>query len=121
MHIGKVLEPRYEIPSCTNVSSKIMPDIYEQEKMAIVNNLSKATSVALTTDGWTSRATESSLSVTAHYITAEWEMQSLVLQTRPLYESRTGTSLAQAEDKDSAIHGPKRRRQRYHYRCQGCH
>ncbi|KAJ8366496.1 hypothetical protein AAFF_G00353330 [Aldrovandia affinis] len=46
-------------------------------------------------DEWTSRPMESYVTVTAHYITAEWEMQSMVLQTRPLYESHTGTNLAQ--------------------------
>lgn len=38
---------------------------------------------------------ESYVTVTAHYITVEWEMRSLVLQTRPLYESHTSTNLAQ--------------------------
>lgn len=34
------------------------------------------------------------MTITAHYITAEWEIRSPVLQTRPLYESHTGTNLA---------------------------
>ncbi|KAI4791001.1 hypothetical protein KUCAC02_034269, partial [Chaenocephalus aceratus] len=56
-----------------------------------------ASSIALTTDGWTSRATESYLTVTAHYITPDcnWNMQSHVLQTRPLYEQHTSTNLAE--------------------------
>ena len=69
--------------------------LYEQEKTKIVDELSQASSVALTTDGWTFRATESYVTITAHYITEEWEMRSPVLQTRPLYESHTGTNLAQ--------------------------
>ena len=52
--------------------------------------------VALTSDGWTSRATESFLIVTAHYITSEWEMKSSVLQTQPLYESHTSKHLSEA-------------------------
>ena len=91
----KVLEPRYEIPSRTHFTTKIVPALYEEQKKIIVDELSKASSVALTTDGWTSRATESYVTVTAHYITAEWEIKSPVLQTRPLYESHTGTNLAQ--------------------------
>ncbi len=35
------------------------------------------------------------MTITAHFITADWEMRSLVLQTRPLYKSHTGTHLAQ--------------------------
>lgn len=90
-----VLEPRYKLPSRYHFTSQVVPDLYEQERKKIVGELSKASSVALTTDGWTSRATESYVTVTAHYITAEWEMRSPVLQTRPLYESHTGTNLAQ--------------------------
>ena len=55
----KVLEPRYEIPSRTHFTTKIVPALYEEQKKIIVDELSKASSVALTTDGWTSRATES--------------------------------------------------------------
>lgn len=88
-----VLEPRYEIPWRTHFSMKIVPELYEQENIKIVAELSQASSVALTTDGWTSRATESYVTVTAHHTTEEWEMRSPVLQTRPL--SHTGTNLAQ--------------------------
>ncbi len=94
-HMLKVLEPRYDIPSCTHFSEKIVPDLYEQDKKKVVDELSRASSVALTTDGWTSRGTESCVTITAHFITADWEMRSPVLQTRPLYESHTGTHLAQ--------------------------
>ncbi|XP_034034592.1 zinc finger BED domain-containing protein 1-like [Thalassophryne amazonica] len=94
-HLLNVLEPRYEIPSCTHFSEKIVPSLYEQEKLRIVTELSQAPSVALTTDRWTSRGTESYITVTAHYITENWEMRSPVLQTRPLYESHTSSNLAQ--------------------------
>lgn len=39
-------------------------------KNKIFADLSNASSIAITTDGWTSRATESYVTVTAHYITA---------------------------------------------------
>ncbi|XP_073491217.1 E3 SUMO-protein ligase ZBED1-like [Aquarana catesbeiana] len=94
-HMLKVLEPRYNIPSRTHFSEKIVPDLYEQEKKKVVDELSRASSVALTTDGWTSRGAQSYVTITAHFITADWEMRSPVLQTRPLYESHTSTHLAQ--------------------------
>jgi len=49
--------------------------------------------VALTGDVWTSIATNSYLTVTAHYLD-EWEMKSIVLGTLPLSESHTGVNLA---------------------------
>ncbi len=65
----KVLEPRYEIPSRTHFSIKIVPELYEQEKNKIAADLSDASSIAITTDGWTSKVTENYITVTAHYIT----------------------------------------------------
>ena len=64
----KVLEPHYELLSRTHFSMKIVPDLYEQENTKIVDKLSKASSVALT------KATESYVTVTAHYTTEEWDM-----------------------------------------------
>lgn len=57
--------------------------------------MSETRSVALTTDSWTSRATESYLTVTAHFITAEWEIKSHVLQTCPLESSHTSVNLGE--------------------------
>ena len=52
-------------------------------------------SVALTTDSWTSRATESYLTVTVNLITAEWEIKSHVFQTRPIESSHTSVKLGE--------------------------
>lgn len=50
-HMLKVHEPRYDIPSRTHFSEKIVPDFYEQEKKKGVDELSRASSVALMTEG----------------------------------------------------------------------
>lgn len=92
----KALEPRYTIPSRKHFSETAIPALYEETRRGIEKELSDTTSVALTTDGWTSRATESFLTVTVHYISSEWEMKSAVLQTRPLYESHTSEHLSEA-------------------------
>lgn len=91
----KTLEPRYSVPSRTTFSTKIIPDIYKTTRRGIEDDLAKTQSFALTTDGWTSRATESYLTVTVHYMSPDWEMKSAVLQTRPLYESHTSAHLAE--------------------------
>lgn len=72
-----------------------MPESYRQVKADVVKVLKGADSVAITTDGWTSRATQSYVTITAHVITAEWEMASFVLQTCPLFETHSGTNIAQ--------------------------
>ncbi|XP_051806127.1 E3 SUMO-protein ligase ZBED1-like [Acanthochromis polyacanthus] len=92
----KALEPRYKIPSRKHFSCTVIPALYEETRRRLVNELSDTACVALTTDGWTSRATESFLTVTVHYIPSEWKMKSSVLQTRPLYESHTSEQLSEA-------------------------
>lgn len=61
----------------------------------MVEVLRGADTVSITTDGWTSRATQSYISITAHVINAEWELAGFVLQTRPLLESHTGANIAE--------------------------
>ncbi|XP_077094330.1 E3 SUMO-protein ligase ZBED1-like [Siphateles boraxobius] len=90
-----VLEPRYNMPSRTHMRQTVVPSIYNQTRTLMEHELSAAPSVSLTTDGWTSRATESYLTVTAHFIDSDWKMKASVLQTRPLYEQHTSTLLAE--------------------------
>lgn len=94
-HMLKVIEPRYVVPSRPYFSQQVIPALYKQAHATVVHDLSKASAIALTTDGWTSRATESYLTLTSHYITPEWNIQSHVLQTRPIYEQHTSTHLAE--------------------------
>ena len=75
-----VLEPRYTIPSRQHFSDKTLPELYEKKKTELKSNLAEAVAVALTTDGWTSRATESYVTIACHYIDKEWKLQSNVLQ-----------------------------------------
>ncbi|GAA6086184.1 E3 SUMO-protein ligase ZBED1-like [Tachysurus ichikawai] len=72
-HLIKTLDPRYRLPSRTFFSTEIIPDLYEKTCNSIVYKLAQAQSLALTTDGWTSRATVSYLTVTVHYM-SDWEM-----------------------------------------------
>ena len=75
-----VLEPRYTIPSRQHFSDKALPELYEKKKTELKSNLAEAVAVALTTDGWTSRATESYVTITCNYINKEWKLRSNVLQ-----------------------------------------
>lgn len=88
------LDPKYVIPSRTYFSDTVIPDMYEQVKTEVLASLSKATQVSLTTDGWTSRATESYITITSCHITEDWTFQNYVLQTRYIGESHTGQNIA---------------------------
>ncbi len=70
-----VLEPRYHMPSRPHISQEVVPALYCEAKTKVLDGLKKAENVAITMDGWTSRACQSYITVTAHVITTEWEMK----------------------------------------------
>ncbi len=87
------MEPKYDPPSRSSLSERIIPAIYAQELVKLTTELGDVKWVSLTSDGWTSRMTEHYLSITAHYI-RDWKLKSKVLQTEAVYSSQTGENVA---------------------------
>ena len=77
-----LLEPRYELPKRKYFSQSLIPSLYETAKQKLTAELSRADSVSLITDGWTSRNIDSYVTITAHYMRDDWELRNCVLQTR---------------------------------------
>ena len=48
-----------------------VPKLYEEKKSAVLELLKSTERVALTCDGWTSRATDSYVTITSHFISNE--------------------------------------------------
>lgn len=88
------LEPRYDIPCRTHFSEKVIPKLYDETKSKVSEDLKQASFIALTTYSWTSRATQSYNTVTAHFI-HDWEMKSCVLQTTTMDKSHTAENLSE--------------------------
>lgn len=85
--------PKYNLPSrtyFTQLMEKKHRDITEKLKAV----LKQTECVALTTDIWTSVATEAYLGVTCHFLGEDWEMKSLSLTTMPLEERHTAANIA---------------------------
>lgn len=85
--------PKYNLPSrtyFTQLMEKKHRDITEKLKAV----LKQTECVALTTDIWTSVATEAYLGVTCHFLGEDWEMKSLSLTTMPLEERYTAANIA---------------------------
>ncbi|KAK1877141.1 Zinc finger BED domain containing protein 1 [Dissostichus eleginoides] len=89
------LEPKYAIPSRPYFSRTVLPALYQETKAKVSQSLKEAECISITTDGWTSRATQSYITVTAHVMTSEVEIKSFFLQTRPLFTSHTGLNIAE--------------------------
>ena len=87
------LVPNYRPPSTTHVSTLIRKD-YLDGKSVIVPQL-QGNIIALTTDIWTSRATQSFATTTAHFINKEWDLTSCVLETIHFPGHHTGISISE--------------------------
>ena len=90
----KTLDPRYPLPSRPHFSETVIPRLYEETVSKVKACLFMASVVALTTDGWTSHATESYVTITSVHITPDWELKNFVLQTRAMPDSHTGVNIA---------------------------
>ncbi len=53
--------------------------MYEDVKVKVKEAVQRAERVAITTGGWTSRATQSYITITAHTINRQWEIVTFVL------------------------------------------
>ena len=63
------------------------------EKAKLQSRLSDAQYISLTTDGWSSRNSESYITTTAHWLDGTWSLQSAVLRTTQLQQSHTSDNL----------------------------
>lgn len=75
----QVLEPKYTIPSRQTFSDKKVPELYNKVCIDVKNDV-RGNFVSLTTDGWTSRSTESYITITSCHINEDWLIKSYVLQ-----------------------------------------
>lgn len=90
----KDLDPRYELPSRRTIMRDMLPSLYREEIDKLNTELSKTSHVSITTDIWTSSQTQAFLSVTAHYVTDAFELQSAVLRTVHMTTNHTGENIA---------------------------
>ena len=89
------MEPGYRPPSRTHVA-KLVRARHQQGLELAKSALSTGVSgVALTTDIWTSKATQAFATTTAHFIDDGWELQSLCLEFNHFPGSHTGVRIAE--------------------------
>ena len=86
------LQPRYNLPSRKYLVTNILPQVYTTIESRVRSAICKVT---FTTDAWSSEgAVVSLLSLTAHWLTDEFERKSAVLHVQPIEGSHTGEHLA---------------------------
>uniref|UniRef100_A0A9J7ZG55 Uncharacterized protein n=1 Tax=Cyprinus carpio carpio TaxID=630221 RepID=A0A9J7ZG55_CYPCA len=90
----KVLDSRYELPGRKYFSKTALPQLYEECREKLENNLRNVKYFATTSDLWSSRTSEPYMSLTIHYIDEEWCLQSRCLQTAYFPDDHTAEILS---------------------------
>lgn len=91
------LDSKYQLPSRRHFAEQELPRLYtEVREKHVMPKLSKLTFFSATTDLWTSAAKHPYLSLTVHFISDEWSLETVCLDTAPLFMDNTGQNLAEA-------------------------
>ena len=90
-----LVEPGYQLPSKTHITN-ILKCNYQLGLEALRGwlNVDEATTLSFTTDVWTSGAVEAYLTLTGHFVTADFSLVSWCLGTAAFPERHTGMSIA---------------------------
>ena len=88
--------PNYCIPSRKYIKNPVFQNIYNKLRQKIQNELSDASSISFTNDGWTSINGKWSLSLTAHWLTNDFHKKSAVLRVCQLNVSHTAKNICDA-------------------------
>ncbi len=88
------LDKRYALPSRHYFTRVALPALYEKCRAEMANEVSKAEYFATTTDLWSSRTMEPYISLTIHYIDADFNLNTKCLQTAFIPEDHTGQNIA---------------------------
>ncbi|KAJ8940592.1 hypothetical protein NQ314_010670 [Rhamnusium bicolor] len=87
------VEPAYQLPSRTTFSRTLLPSKYDEAVILVKNKFRDAESISITTDTWTSSATENYIAITAHYLDKNWIINSLLVDCFKFGESHTSQNL----------------------------
>lgn len=89
----KKLNPSYSLPSRYIVTNNLLSAEYKKKYEDIKKRISEGESICLTTDAWTSKANESYISLTAHFISKDWKLNSLFLNCFKTVNDHTAENL----------------------------
>ena len=96
------LNPKVTVKAATTFSRSKLPKLYDTMKYELdcklEEDLDDISCVGFTTDLWTSRANDAFMSLTLHYINAQWEMERFVLTCIPFAGRHTAVRMVKVLD-----------------------
>ena len=91
------LNPRYHLHSTRYFSDYEIPHMYSHVKgNVVVPKLKETTFFSATTEMWTSAVNDSYMTITILFISSDWELNSLCMETVSLFADHTGQNIADA-------------------------
>ena len=88
--------PNYKIPSRKYLKEQIVKDIYVSVKNKIQEEINSATYLSFMPNCWTATiANKSFLSLTAHWITDDYELKSAILRVSPFDVSHSAQNISE--------------------------
>ncbi|CAI6371303.1 unnamed protein product [Macrosiphum euphorbiae] len=93
-NLVKILDPRYVLPSRPTLRDSLLKQNYEICKEKLFALLQNVCHVSLTCDLWSSRANESFLTVTCHFIDKDYKIHCTVLSTNKMDINHTSENIA---------------------------
>lgn len=88
-----LLCPGYSLPCRKTISNSLIPQLYERTSANVKEKIKDAFAICITTDAWTSLNNHSFVGVTAHWIDADMEMASNLLECIQFNEQHTAENL----------------------------
>ena len=89
------MDPMYVLPSRKTLTTKLIPKIHQEVMAGVQRELNKTRHCSLTTDGWSSKATDKYNAFTVHYVNWEiGELKSKVLECCSMEERGFSENLA---------------------------
>lgn len=90
----EVAHSKYNLPKEKYFRTVVIPDIYKRVKSAISKILESVAVFTATSDMWSSSSNQSYVSLTIHFIDANWQRKMIVLSCQPIYETHTAENIA---------------------------
>ena len=87
-------DPNYRVPSAMHMA-KCFTEKYETAKSTLTEMHKEPQHIALTTDIWTSIATQAYITITAHFVSLDWDLKTFVLQTICFPEDHTAEKISE--------------------------
>jgi hypothetical protein len=86
--------PRFPVVS-RQTTTRDFTKYFNDCRAKIINSLPSVSSVAITSDIWTGNAKEDYLSVVAHYVNVDWQLEKRIIGFRLIDESHSGHNIAE--------------------------